>query len=74
MTASEIVTKNPDILGGAPVFIGTRVPVGTLLDYLETGSTLQNFLADFPTVTQDQAIGLLEALRSEIIGSNEAAA
>ena len=74
MTTSETVTKNPDILGGTPVFIGTRVPVGTLLDYIEAGYTLQGFLDDFPTVTQDQAVGLLEALRSEIIGGNEAAA
>jgi uncharacterized protein (DUF433 family) len=74
MTTTEIVTKNPDILGGMAVFMGTRVPVGTLLDYIEAGSTLQGFLDDFPTVTQDQAVGLLEALRSEIIGGNEAAA
>lgn len=74
MTSTEIVTKNPEILGGTPVFIGTRVPVGTLLDYIESGSTLQNFLEDFPAVTHDQAVGLLEVLRSEIMSGNEAAA
>ena len=60
MDRSQIVHSNPKILGGTPVFVGTRVPVQTLLVYLEKGETLEEFLENFPTVTREQAIGLLE--------------
>ena len=56
----SIVTKDPDILGGTPVFRGTRVPFQSLLDYLEGGQTLDEFLDDFPTVTREAAIHALE--------------
>jgi uncharacterized protein (DUF433 family) len=49
-----------DILGGTPVFAGTRVPVRTLLDYLEAGDTLDEFLNHFPTVSREQAVAVLE--------------
>jgi uncharacterized protein (DUF433 family) len=54
------VIKDPEVLGGAPVFRGTRVPFQTLLEYLEGGQTLNEFLDDYPTVTRDAAIQALE--------------
>jgi uncharacterized protein (DUF433 family) len=57
------VHSDPDILGGVPVFIGTRVPVRALLDYLEHGRPLAEFLDDFPTVDKSQAVGVLEHLK-----------
>ena len=56
----EVIVKDPDILGGTPVFRGTRVPVQTLFDYLEGGETLEDFLEGFPTVSQELAIAALE--------------
>lgn len=55
-----VVHRDPDILGGTPVFTGTRVPVKTLLDYLEAGDSLDVFLDHFPSVSQEQAIAALE--------------
>src|SRR5262245_62008677 len=52
--------RDPDILGGTLVFVGTRVPVQTLLDYLEAGDPLDEFLADFPSVRREQAVAALE--------------
>jgi len=61
MTATDpIIHRDPDILGGTPVFIGTRVPVRTLLDYLAAGDTLEEFLDHFPTVSREQAVAVLE--------------
>jgi uncharacterized protein (DUF433 family) len=60
MERSQIVHSNPEILGGTPVFVGTRVPVQTLLTYLEKGETLEEFLDNFPTVSRAQAVGFLE--------------
>ena len=57
---SQSITKDPDVLGGTPVFRGTRVPFQNLLDYLETGQTIDEFLADFPTVTRQNAVEALE--------------
>ncbi len=62
-TATDIgkfVHSDPGILGGVPVFVGTRVPVKTLYDYLEGGDSLDEFLDDFPTVTREQAVAVLE--------------
>lgn len=59
-TASSVVHSDPEILGGTPVFIGTRVPVRTLVDYLAAGDTLDEFLEHFPTVTKEQAVAALE--------------
>lgn len=56
----QIIQKSPEILGGTPVFAGTRVPIQTLLDYLEAGDPLGDFLEQFPTVTRDQAVAFLE--------------
>jgi uncharacterized protein (DUF433 family) len=57
------VQSDPDILGGTPVFVGTRVPVRALLDYLEHGRPLGEFLDDFPTVERAQAIGVLDHIK-----------
>ncbi len=58
-----IVQVDPEILGGTPVFRGTRVPVKNLLDYLAAGDTLDQFLDDFPTVKREQAVAALELAR-----------
>lgn len=60
MDIHKVVHSDPGILGGMPVFVGTRVPVKTLYDYLEGGDSLNEFLDDFPAVTRDQAIAALE--------------
>jgi uncharacterized protein (DUF433 family) len=67
MDRSQIVNSNPEILGGAPVFAGTRVPVRTLLVYLEGGETLEEFLDNFPTVSREQAIAFLEESASSLL-------
>lgn len=59
----NVIHSDPDILGGTPVFVGTRVPVKTLYDYLETGDSLGEFLEDFPSVTRKQAVAALELAR-----------
>ena len=55
-----IVSRRSDVMGGTPVFLGTRVPVQALLDYLEGGESIDDFLAGFPSVTRQQAIAFLE--------------
>lgn len=55
-----IISISPEVMGGTPVFTGTRVPVQTLLDYLKAGESIDDFLDGFPTVTKEQAIALLE--------------
>jgi uncharacterized protein (DUF433 family) len=57
--SDEVIVKDPDVLGGTPVFRGTRVPFQALLDYLEGGQTLDEFIDDFPTVTREAAISAL---------------
>jgi uncharacterized protein (DUF433 family) len=56
----SVIVKNPDILGGAPIFRGTHVPIQTLFDYLEGGETLEDFLEGFPTVSRESAVAALE--------------
>ena len=58
-----LIVRDPELLGGTPVFAETRVPVQTLLDYLEAGHALDEFLDDFPTVRREQATALLERLK-----------
>jgi uncharacterized protein (DUF433 family) len=62
-TLGSIVHSDPEILGGTPVFRGTRVPVKNLLDYLAAGDTLDQFLDDFPSVRREQAVAALELAR-----------
>ena len=66
-----VVIRDPQILGGTPVFRGTRVPFQALLDYLEGGQTLDEFLDDFPTVTRDAAISALELAKSLLVSKLE---
>jgi uncharacterized protein (DUF433 family) len=61
MKHAPIVHSDPEILGGTPVFVGTRVPLRNLIDYLEGGYSLDEFLDDFPSVRREQAIAALEA-------------
>jgi uncharacterized protein (DUF433 family) len=60
MSEKSVFHSDPDILGGTPVFQGTRVPVETLMEWLEDGSSLEEFLENFPTVTRDQAVAFLQ--------------
>ena len=64
---SHVVHSDPEILGGTPVFVGTRVPFQALLDYLEAGDSLDEFLTDFPTVTRDQAVTALEQAKEALL-------
>ena len=64
---SEIVHSDPEILGGTPVFVGTRVPVQSLFDYLEGGESLDEFLRQFPSVRRDQAVTALEIARAALL-------
>lgn len=73
MKRSSVVHSDPDILGGTPVFVGTRVPLQALIDYLEGGHTLEQFLADFPTVRRDLAIAALERAKEHLISDARAA-
>ena len=61
----SLIASTPDILGGTPVFRGTRVPVQTLIEYLEGGQTIDEFLDGFPTVTREQVIAFLEDRKAE---------
>ncbi len=65
-----VVHSDPEILSGTPVFVGTRVPVKALLDYLERGHRLEDFLDDFPTVTREQAVTALEEGIQLLVGSS----
>jgi uncharacterized protein (DUF433 family) len=64
-----VVSCNPEIMGGAPVFAGTRVPVQTLLDYLEAGDSIDEFLEGFPSVTRQQVIDFLEEAKDRLVES-----
>lgn len=66
-TANHVISRDPDILGGTPVFRGTRVPFQALIDYLEGGQTLDEFLDDFPTVTREAAIHALEHAKTLVV-------
>jgi uncharacterized protein (DUF433 family) len=68
-----VIHSDPNILGGTPVFVGTRVPVKTLLDYLEGGDSLDTFLDHFPTVRREQAIAVLELAKQMLIAHAPAA-
>jgi uncharacterized protein (DUF433 family) len=63
------VSRNPEVMGGTPVFSGTRVPVQTLLDYLEAGDTIDEFLEGFPSVTRMQVIAFLEEAKDRLVES-----
>ena len=69
LRVSAIISSDPETLGGTPVFTGTRVPVQNLLDYLEAGDSIDEFLEGFPTVTREQVIGFLEAAKDKLLAS-----
>lgn len=64
-----VICRDPEVMGGAPVFCGTRVPVQTLLDYLEAGDSIDQFLDGFPSVTRDQVIAFLEQAKDRLVES-----
>jgi uncharacterized protein (DUF433 family) len=66
-TSKPVVHSDPDILGGTPVFVGTRVPAQALFDYLEGGDTLDEFLRQFPSVRREQALVALEVARDSLL-------
>jgi len=67
MIQPKLITRDREILGGIPVFTGTRVPVKTLFDYLEHGHPLDEFLDDFPTVKHEQAQAVLERMKEKLL-------
>jgi uncharacterized protein (DUF433 family) len=67
LAQSAIVSRSPDVMSGAPVFTGTRVPIQTLLDYLEGGESVDNFLEGFPSVTREQVVAFLEEARALLV-------
>jgi len=69
VNTEQVIVRDDDILGGIPVFVGTRVPAQTLLDYLEAGQPLDEFLDDFPTVRREQAAQLLELLKQALLST-----
>jgi uncharacterized protein (DUF433 family) len=64
-----LVSRNPEVMGGTPVFSGTRVPVETLLDYLEAGESIDDFLEGFPSVKREQVIAFLETAVDRLVAS-----
>lgn len=74
MNSEELIETNPAKMSGLPVFRGTRVPITHLFEYLEGGETLNEFLDQFPTVTREQALGVLELSRETLLSKHEAAA
>lgn len=67
MRLESIIHTDPEILGGTPVFVGTRVPVRSLFDQLEAGDSIEDFLEGFPSVKRDQVIAILEASRQQVL-------
>jgi len=68
-----VVHKDPEILGGTAVFVGTRVPAKALMDYLEAGRPLDEFLEDFPSVSREQAVAALEEAKHHLVSGARAA-
>lgn len=64
---TQVITSSPEILGGTPVFVGTRVPVQTFLDYLKGGESIDDFLEGFPSVTKLQILAFLEAIEEQFV-------
>jgi uncharacterized protein (DUF433 family) len=72
MRKSSVVRSDPDVMGGTPVFVGTRVPVQALIDYIEGGHSLEEFLNDFPTVSRELALGALEQAKAHVLADARA--
>jgi uncharacterized protein (DUF433 family) len=65
-----VISRSPGVMGGAPVFTGTRVPVQTLLDYLEAGDSIDEFLEGFPSVSREQVIAFLEQAKDRLVAAS----
>lgn len=74
MNVKDLVEVDPEKMGGMPVFTGTRVPVNHLFEYIEEGETLDEFLRQFPSVTRDQALGVLELSKESLLSHHEVVA
>jgi uncharacterized protein (DUF433 family) len=70
-SSNIVISRDPNVLGGTPVFCGTRVPFQALLDYLEGGQTLDDFLDDFPSVTREAAVRALEHAKTLVVSELE---
>ncbi len=66
---TSVISCSPDVMGGTPVFAGTRVPVQTLLDYLEDGGSIDEFLAGFPSVSREQVVSFLEQAKDRLVAA-----
>jgi len=69
--AEQVIHVDPEILGGTPVFVGTRVPLQALIDYLEGGHPLSDFLDDFPTVSRTQAVAALDQAKELLVAHSD---
>jgi uncharacterized protein (DUF433 family) len=67
LMSKQIITSFPDVMGGTPVFAGTRVPVQTFIDYIKGGESIDDFLDGFPTVSKEQVIAFLEEAKEQMI-------
>jgi uncharacterized protein (DUF433 family) len=74
MKVKNLIEVDPEKMSGAPVFVGTRVPISHLFEYLEEGETLGEFLSQFPSVTREQALGVLELSKESLLSRDEIAA
>jgi len=72
--STQIISRDSDILSGTPVFAGTRVPVRILFDYLEAGDSVDVFLHEYPHISRDIVIAVLELAKNGLVGDSEAAA
>lgn len=72
MMANELILCSPEVLGGTPVFKGTRVPIKNLIDYLEAGDSLAEFLEDFPSVSREQVVQFLELAKEALLAQAHA--
>jgi len=66
---TTVISCSPEVMGGTAVFSGTRVPVQTLLDYLESGESIDDFLAGFPSVSREQVVGFLEQAKDRLVAA-----
>ena len=74
MKLRDLIESDPEKMSGTPVFAGTRVPVSHLFEYLEGGETVDEFLDQFPTVSREQVLGVLELSKESLLSHNEIAA
>ena len=74
MSDRPVIRRSPEVLGGTPVFVGTRVPVATLIDYLEAGDRLDDFLREYPSVNRSQALAVMELAKKALLAEGDEAA